>query len=230
MFTVTHPEALYAEVGVVQPLCAGDFGSAEIVLGGGTGLLIFDADVADLTALEPGTVHFSVTDSSGCFLTDSLVITSPDSLFGSLSFEYLGISDSVQIVTSVEGGTPPYYWNWGGSVDDSGLALAPINLGWYVQDINGCLDLGALSIGLNTIAGISFANDGAAWTCYRSEGALTLDGPRGKHLNVSIYDLSGRMVLDDIQVSAFAVLDLWTDVPVVVTGIDDSGELFRWLR
>lgn len=230
VFTVESPEELYADVALVQPDCAGGLGSAEIAGAGGTGPLTIDAGGVDLTALSPGVVHFNVTDAEGCLYTDSLVVVSPDSLLGSVAFEYLGISDSVLVETAVSGGTPPYSWNWSGPIDENSLALAPVNLGWYVQDSNGCLDLGALNIGQNPVSGISNAQEVVAWTCLRMGSSLRLYGPDGERLDLSVYDLSGRLLLRQFNVPASSVLELWTDVPVVVTGIDAAHCVFRWLR
>lgn len=230
VFSVASPAELYAEVDLVPPPCAGDFGAAEIASGGGTGILALDVGGADLTALSPGVVPFSITDEQGCILMDSLVIVSPDSLFGDFVFNYLGSSDSVQVETVVSGGTPPYSWNWNGPLDENGLALAPVNLGWYVQDSNGCLDLGALFIGLNPLSSAPDLNVKAPWNCFRMEGALQWSGPEGQHLDVSVFDLSGKLVLEGINVSSSSFITLPTSAPVLVTAIGGSGELYRWLR
>ena len=230
MFTVYYPEDLYAEVELMQPQCAGDFGAADIAIGGGTGGLTLDVEGVDLTALEPGVSQFHVVDSMGCVLSDSLVVIAPDSLVGSTGFEYLGSSDSAIVVTFAEGGTPPYVWSWSGPIDADGLVLAPVNLGWYVQDFNGCLDLGVFSIGSNPMASVSNAQQEIMWTCSRQGGLIILDGPEGRQLNVSVYELSGKMIIENVQVLASTHLALRTSGAVVVTGVDASGELFRWLR
>ena len=230
MFTVYYPEDLYAEVELMQPQCAGDFGAADIAIGGGTGGLTLDVEGVDLTALEPGVSQFHVVDSMGCVLSDSLVVIAPDSLVGSTGFEYLGSSDSAIVVTFAEGGTPPYIWSWSGPIDADGLALAPVNLGWYVQDFNGCLDLGVFSIGSNPMASVSNAQQEIMWTCSRQGGLIILDGPEGRQLNVSVYELSGKMIMENVQVLASTRLALRTSGAVVITGVDASGELFRWLR
>jgi len=178
----------------------------------------------------PGVVPFNISDDFGCVFTDSLEIVSPDSLIGLVSFGYIGSSDSVQIVSEIFGGTPPYSWNWNGAIDDEGMALAPLDLGWYVQDANGCLDLGALNIAQNPLSGISNAQDAVSWSCLRMGSALGLYGPDGERLDVSVYDLSGRLLVRKWNVPASSALELWTDVPVVVTGIDAAGSVFRWLR
>lgn len=229
-FTVIEPDELSAQVGVIQPSCAGDLGSAVVVATGGTGTLTIDAGGADLSALMPGVVPFNISDDFGCVFTDSLEIVSPDSLIGLVSFGYIGSSDSVQIVSEIFGGTPPYSWNWNGAIDDEGMALAPLDLGWYVQDANGCLDLGALNIAQNPLSGISNAQDAVSWSCLRMGSALGLYGPDGERLDVSVYDLSGRLLVRKWNVPASSALELWTDVPVVVTGIDAAGSVFRWLR
>lgn len=230
VFTVEFPEALFAEVGLSQPLCAGELGSAEIVVGGGTGGLVLDVEGVDLMGLEPGTVYFHVVDSMGCVLSDSLLVVAPDSLMGTVDFDYIGSSDSVQVVAVAEGGTPPYTWNWSSAVDVDGVAVAPVNLGWYVQDFNGCLDLGVLGIDSNPTAGISDAEEAAKWTCIRTGGILSIQGPEGALLSVSVFELSGKTIVKNLQVLAPTDLELRTSAPVLVTCVDASGERYRWLK
>jgi|GEM_PF-635645 len=230
LFNVEFPEELLADVALIQPPCSGGLGSAVIEGEGGTGPLTIDAGGADLTALPSGVVHFNIMDAEGCLYADSLVVVSPDSLMGSVAFEYLGVSDSVLVETTISGGTPPYSLNWNGPIDENGLTLAPVNLGWYVQDSNGCLDLGALNIGPNPVSGISIAQEASSWTCLRTGSSIVLHGPEGERLDVSVYDLSGRLVLRQFNVPASSGLELWTDAPVVVTGVDAGGSVFRWLR
>ena len=107
---------------------------------------MFDSGALVLDEALPGVYGIVATDSLGCVRTDSLEVVEPDSLVSSLSYAYFGISDSAQVDLLVDGGTPPYSIMWSGPIDEAGGVLAPVSLGWLVEDANGCLDLGVVEI------------------------------------------------------------------------------------
>ena len=228
-FTVTYPPALFADVELTHPLCAGELGQAVITPGGGTGTLSVDYGGADFTALPAGIHAFTVSDSLGCTHADSLVLLSLDTLVGAVAIDYLGVTDSVQISTDASGGTPPYSWTWTAPLDSAGWVMAPLNLGWYVEDANGCIDLGAVELVSNPLAAVPLDMETASWACSRHNGGLVFNGPEGA-LTLSIFDLSGRQILDEraVRSSEVLVMDSWS--PVLVLGQDEAGHLYRWIK
>lgn len=228
-FTVSSPPALLADIEVTQPLCAGDLGQAVILPSGGTGPLSVDFGGEDFAALSAGFHAFTVSDSLGCTYSDSLMVMNLDTLVGDVGIDYLGVSDSVQISMAATGGTPPYIWTWTGALDSAGWVMAPENLGWFVEDANGCIDLGALELASNPLATMPVEMGGAVWTCFRRNGELAFNGPTGA-LILSVFDLSGRQLVAERRVwaSDVLVMDSWS--PVLVVGRDEAGNPYRWIK
>lgn len=101
------------------------------------------ATTEDLIDLCAGTYKFTATDATGCFITDSIVITEPDSIL--IVLESLteascsGVCDGEAII-SVSGGDYPYSYDWGGTITADSIAtglcaqLYTVN----ITDASGC--------------------------------------------------------------------------------------------
>lgn len=228
-FEVNAPPPLTAEAVVLDPLCFGESGSAEVVIGGGTPPLSLDVSGVDLAVLWPGVWPYVLSDSLGCALTDTLVVSAPDSLVSVASFAYLGVTDSAQVSLDIEGGTPPYTISWSGPLGADGWVLAPAGLGWYVQDYNGCLSLGALDIQSNPLADVTPLN-GQVWGCERLGGRFVFDGPAGGDLEVVFMDLTGRAMAPVQRVQAGGVLSCSGCGTVVIQGRSAAGGTYSWVR
>ncbi|MEM1324159.1 MAG: PKD domain-containing protein [Bacteroidota bacterium] len=137
---------------VTDNLCFGDAnGQVQIDLESGTGAFQYEwsngAATEDLEDLENGNYGLSITDSNGCELIDSFVISSPlpvqvmvsDSAIASCA----GDSDAF-ICLSVEGGIAPYTIDWANGQSGDCLENIPAgNYGVQILDANGCrVDLG----------------------------------------------------------------------------------------
>ena len=229
VFVVSSPPALFADMELTHPPCAGDLGQAVITPGGGTGPLTVDFGGADFTALSSGEYAFTVSDSLGCTYSDSLEMLSLDTLVGMVFVDYLGVTDSVQVTTAATGGTPPYTWTWNVVLDSAGWVTAPLNLGWFVEDANGCIDLGALELLSNPLATVPDEMVGSTWTCLRRNSELVFNGPDGV-LTLSIFDLSGRLLLQQRQLLPSEAVTMDTGSPVLVVAQDDAGKRYRWVK
>ena len=119
---------LEASVVVSNPLCNGDFGSAEIVVSGGSSPFSID----DLSELSAGSYTTIVTDVNGCSVTLDFEIIEPEVLSASISTtDALCFGDFGSAEVSVLGGTSPY------TIED----LSQLTAGLYtttILDSNGC--------------------------------------------------------------------------------------------
>ncbi len=230
LFVVQQPEALFAEAEVMHPQCHGDPGSTTVVYGGGTPPLTIDFPQTNPVAMQPGTWTYVIVDSMGCGLLDSVTVVEPDPLVSEVAYFYEGISDSVQVVLTVSGGTQPYDIQWTGEQDSAGWVMAPIDLGWYVEDANGCLDLGVVSIASNPLAGVVGQSGDPGWMCTRSASTLSLEGPGGRGATFSVLDLSGRFIVHDTPIGASFKTELPYSGRIIVCVKDESGEIHRWVK
>lgn len=93
------------------------------------------------TGLSPNTYTVLVTDSNGCIGTASVVITAPTALNATVTGQTLGcFGDSNGTINlTVNGGTPPYVFNWsnGSNAEDpTGLSSGTYTV--VITDANGC--------------------------------------------------------------------------------------------
>ena len=226
--SVGQPDLLSLALEVEQPACHGDFGAMEINVEGGTPPLTIGWGDAVPEALQPGVWPIAVLDSVGCSMVDTAFVNEPDSLISTATFEYVGSSDTAFVTLSIEGGTPPYDVNWSSPIDTAAWVIAPTGLGWFVQDVNGCLDIGVIEIPSNPLAGIGLHVD-SHWTCRRQDSRLVFSGPDGVMLEVRMFDLSGRQI-DGMTVRDGQILELGMLGTVVVQAIDASGRSYAWVR
>jgi hypothetical protein len=133
--------------GVSAPIsCFGaSDGHIDVTISGGspgfTYLWSNGATSEDLSGLSIGTYSITVTDSNGCSSNTSFLVTGPDTLSllaqGQDPTCYGASDGSINLI--VDGGTPPYSFNWDNAPDIQN----PINLsgGTYavtVTDFNNC--------------------------------------------------------------------------------------------
>lgn len=154
--TVNQPTALSVTLSTQNNLCFGDAtGSASASVSGGvlpyTYLWSNGAAVNSIGSLTAGSYTLTITDSNGCVLDTSLMLSQPamlaltvDSLADLLCF---GDSSGYAEV-SASGGTGSYSFSW--SDGGSGSIRADLSAVGYsvtVTDANGCEDLGAFLLG-----------------------------------------------------------------------------------
>ena len=229
-FSIDEPDSVGIDMAVEQPACHGETGVVAISAWGGTGDIVLDWGELNLEAATPGTYFVMATDSLGCQRMDSLLVVEPDSLSSTLTSSFSGVTDSALVELIISGGTPPYSIQWSGDLDEMGWVLAPASIGWFVQDANGCLDLGAVQIESNPLAGVS-VTDGGFWSCLRLGESLRLDGNRTMQGDVEVYDLDGRLLGRWKALTLPVDLPLSTLSPVLVhMKAPLTGQSRVWIR
>jgi gliding motility-associated-like protein len=146
--SITQPSALTAAFSNTNILCNGDStGAINLSITGGVGpytqLWSNNATSEDLSGLATGAYSVTVTDSSGCTITDSASVNQPSAISLSTLVSDVACfgSASGAIDLSVAGATPGYTYSWnnGSQTEDLGGVVA----GTYsvtVTDANGCVD------------------------------------------------------------------------------------------
>ncbi len=147
-FAITEPAGMVAAQAQSNVLChGGSTGSASISVTGGSGIYSYvwspSVSTSD-TALNlfAGSYSVTVSDTGGCTLTKSFVITEPDSLTTTGSQTNVlcnGDSTGTATVTAT-GGTGAYTYSWSPNTESSSSANG-LSVGTYqvmVTDSNGC--------------------------------------------------------------------------------------------
>jgi hypothetical protein len=135
---------------------------------------------ATATGLSAGTYSVTVSDSSGCFLTDSVTITQPPAIIPTIT-QYSGVkcngdSDAV-LFASASGGSGFYQYHWSDASSQTNTIATGLSIGTYtvtVTDNNGCTGTAntiitqppALNMVVDTLAD-SGSCTGSAWVLVR---------------------------------------------------------------
>jgi len=131
-----------------------------------------------LTDLKPGYYSVSITDQSGCIISDYFTVNEPEELITSLNYMQPTLTTFGWIDLEVAGGTKPYSYQWNhGEVSED---LENIIADFYevlVTDINGCMSSENIILN-NTI----------------EETASLTDLTQDTLINPIIIDLSGKQV------------------------------------
>lgn len=149
---VEEPELLTATIdpnSVQAPSCFNlSDGQARVVADGGTQPYTYlwsvnaaSQPTALATNLGAGTFTVTVTDANGCTADDQVSITAPTAILVDDSITNVACfgENTGEILLTVNGGTPDYTFDWGGSVtakDRSGLTAG--NYTVTIKDANNC--------------------------------------------------------------------------------------------
>ena len=146
--TIGQPDSLSIElVNKENVKCFGNSdGSLEIAINGGSGVysILWSNGVSTSSniGLIAGNYTVTVTDSKGCSVSRTYVVSQPLLLEGTLSTTDVSCYDACNGFASFNtiGGTLPYSYEWKGSLSDSSIAINLCNdsFSLKVTDANGC--------------------------------------------------------------------------------------------
>ncbi len=170
-----------------------------------------------LLNLPVGTYYVELTDSNGCFRTDTATITVPpllaiDTIIAS-NISCFGLNDG-SAVAQVSGGVAPYTYDWSNGATDS--ALTALSAGTYaltVTDNSGCTAIDSAVVIEPTQ--IIFIEDSTDVSCYLgNDGAATITIVSGGTAPYS-YQWSNAQTISSIQNLTAGVY--------AVTALDSEG-------
>lgn len=128
--------------------CAGDSGSVAANASGGIGAISYawsNGGTTDVISNIPaGTYYVTATDSAGCSISDSIVLSAPQAMtvgFNTVNSACGAFGSSASVPS---GGTPMYTYLWSNGQTDS--IATGLNAGTYtltLTDGNGCTVVGA---------------------------------------------------------------------------------------
>lgn len=156
---ITEPNQILASTAVTSIKCFGDnTGKVVATAIGGLGPLSLNwstSAVGDsIVNISAGLYSLTVTDSVGCSITTSAIVTQPTQLNFALSASQIncfGINDG-SVTASVSGGTPTYTYAWSnGGSGSSIIGLSDGNYGLTVTDNGGCTVSGSESLIMPTL-------------------------------------------------------------------------------
>tara|TARA_Y100000385_G_C13087692_1_gene637203 strand:- start:2032 stop:2736 length:705 start_codon:yes stop_codon:yes gene_type:complete len=163
--------------------------------------------------LQVGNYQFYIKDSNNCNSdTVSININQPDSLV--ITFQTTPESDSGYLdgeaFAIVNGGTYPFTYSWDHLPNLNDSLVIYLSNGYYpitVTDFNGCSILDSAFIGLLTNV---HENNNNIFKIYPnpSLGTVFLDNISNNFSSLKVFDISGKLVKDEVRVSPNEMLEL----------------------
>ena len=189
---INEPTALALNTNTANVKCfAGNSGTASVSVNGGTAGYAYSwsngIQTATAVNLASGTYSVTVTDNNGCVISTSVALTQPAKLSPvvnvSNNVNCYGTGTGSAVVTTVNGGTPGFVYNWS---NGSGSATATnLSSGTYtvtVTDANSCSETGSVTVSQPGAALVANVGTQTNVTCKNAGNggvALTTSGGTG---------------------------------------------------
>ncbi len=155
-----------------------------------------------LSDLAAGTYVYTVSNSFGTSISDSVVIVAPLEIMaeGEGTFSTPGNQEGMAWVTT-NGGVPPYTYQWSDPMSSTTDTLNNVNPGVYtvtVTDINGCTQSTTIEVAASEIlVDVTYVNSGP---CFGDQaGSITINP-----LGTEVYEISW----DDPNLTGFNIQNL----------------------
>src|SRR5690606_1562113 len=166
--TITEPSGLSASMSVLKNVScnAGNDGSASAVVSGGTAPYSYSwsngQTTSTATGLGAGTYSVSITDSKGCSIMDSVLITQPNPISSTttvIADVSCNAGNDASARASATGGTAPYSYQWSngqGSATSTGLSAGKHYVS--ITDANSCVKKDSVTITEPAVLAASFSS------------------------------------------------------------------------
>ncbi len=189
-FTIPPDPCHVDSVLVIPPQCYGSCDGTIEIIARGCGQLTYTwqelpgVNSAWVDSLCEGMYHFTVSDSTGCVISDSVFLQAPSQIDFTLSVVNStcpgGCSGSVTVVPA---DTFTYYFQWPGFLS-TGPVLSNVCQGTYqvvITDVNGCTVLGETSVGYDNPFQLSFSSTDASCMNSCNGTATVFPGTNGTY-------------------------------------------------
>ena len=118
-FFINQPDLLYVNPNVTHITCYGDSsGNISLIISGGISPYMVDWGSADTNNIIAGFYNYLVTDSNGCYISDSVEIFQEDQILFNVNTEdiqcYGDSTGFIELNLQLNSGFPPYQFNWTG--------------------------------------------------------------------------------------------------------------------
>lgn len=196
------PDIIWQKEG---PFCfGGEDGSIEIETEGGvppfSWLWSTGEDSGSIQDLPAGTYSLTVTDAYGCTFVSQEQLLQPDSLAVSFEVEPATGLSGGNVFTTVIGGTPPFFYEWGDPVWQTTANLLQIEMGTYtltVTDAAECILVDSVQVPLEV---------STTWDGWEEKARLFPNPSAGEFVffelggnppplgRIEIYNIDGRFI------------------------------------
>ena len=233
IFEITQPDELNSQTSIVsEPSChLSSNGEVTVLVTGGTQIYSYEWKdnngtlISQSTSgnnISQGTYIVDVTDANNCTLSDTIILTAPDSISPNLTIDSsscFGVSDGSAQVNPT-GGTSPYTYSWTGpGSNTNSITGLTANSPYYVQivDNNGCSGLSTL-VTISEPSNLDLTVDIFDADCNGgSEGSLYITSTSGGTSPYTYLWYNGNTGMSDTNLSAGSY---------IITTIDNNGCIY----
>ncbi len=181
--------------------CSGaNDGAVDLTVNGGTAPFVYSwngLNVEDVSGLAPGSYTCVVTDANGCVAVTTVQISEPAPMTLTFTTTPSTGTDGTASV-NVFGGNPPYNYTWSsGDTTQVAIDLAPGTYTVIVEDANGCITQGSVTVGMTT-SNIDLENlSSFELTPNPTDGIFNVDlgFTQIEQVEFAIYNVLGQAVL-----------------------------------
>jgi hypothetical protein len=200
-FDLSQPIAISAISSVIDVSCFGeDDGQVSLDVIGGSAPYVIDWQGNDQLNLEAGQYQFVVTDASNCSETIPVLVSGPSAINASFN------SNSTPFNPSVNGGTPPYTYQWlyYGSIVATGNSYNPSESGLYTLVVTDASNCEGRSTAQNYTQQTVSINHSIQNTVNIFPNPMTsklfvqIQGNNNEELNLKLIDSKGSLVFETI--------------------------------
>jgi hypothetical protein len=201
-FDVEVTSGIMASTVTTDVVCNGDStGTAAVTVTGNIGSAVVDWGAMSDSTLPAGTHTYSVVDSIGCMVMDSVTIDQPDSIMlSSVVTDEIASGSNGEIDLSVSGGNGGYTFDWdndGTGDNDDTEDLNGLSTGTYnvtVIDSLGCSD--SLSVFVDNVSGVGERVEFAVNLFPNpSDGTFIIEMNNYSEAVIEVLDVIGNKVL-----------------------------------
>ncbi|MBN4062467.1 gliding motility-associated C-terminal domain-containing protein, partial [Bacteroidales bacterium AH-315-I05] len=160
IFEITQPPQMTSTTDSTDALCGLPTGSATVTItSGGQSPFNYQWDnnafnqiTQIATGLLGGTYSVTVTDQMGCFIVETITVIDPPAVNATMDAiaETCGESNGVAIISAMNGGTPPFTYQWDASAgNQTGTIATGLAGGTYeviITDNLGCADTTTVTV------------------------------------------------------------------------------------
>ncbi|HTA28028.1 MAG TPA: gliding motility-associated C-terminal domain-containing protein, partial [Bacteroidia bacterium] len=157
--TLTQPTALtFSNISNTNENCnGGNNATASVTVSGGSPSYTYlwnpsGKSTPTVSNLSAGSYSVIVTDSAGCSLTTSVLITQPAAISTTISSDSATcINNNGSITVTPGGGTSPYSYSWSAG-GNTNFSISSLSAGKYtvtITDASGCIDTTSGIVGIN---------------------------------------------------------------------------------
>jgi gliding motility-associated-like protein len=219
-FLVTEPFPLAASFGNIEATCFGSSnGSINLDITGGTGDYVYvwsnGESTQDIDSLTANNYSVVVTDSNGCVLNASTIITQPANSIGlqltATNASCFGSSDG-SVDLTIQGGTNPYTINWSNgqiTEDISGIPSGIYSV--IISDSNSCSISDSINV-LQPLSPLSVSETVGNVACFNGSNGFIDITVAGGTFPYSYAWSNGPISQDNINIATGSYTVTITDV------------------